>query len=459
LPASETPAVQRLLELIHRDGADLLGFAKAYRDFDRLVQEGGKGFSLDEYYRRLPETLRGCIELSYDLNNHPKVRVYEELLYDQQLNDPTGREIGLSMVADRDRKFFLTNPRTDREGSLFVPMGFRDKRIDLLSRLRIAPMKLQSVVGELSLASADAARLHQFLTTSAPVRKSTRFAGEGVRVRYFGHACVLLETAGTTILLDPLFAWERDDSLASLTFHDLPDRIDFVVFSHAHMDHFCPEVIVQLRERVGCFIVPQNNQGEISDPSMKLMLKALGCQSIRALDPFDRVEVADGQIVSLPFPGEHCGLSIFSKHSVLIELLGRRFLFLVDSDAVDSSLYTRIQARVGHVNAAFVGMECDGAPLSWFYGPLLARTVTKKDDDSRRGNASNSRRAWDAISQLDCERVYVYAMGNEPWNRHLLGLEYTANSVQITESTRFVEQCRAEGIHAERLHGCTVMNY
>ena len=196
------------------------------------------------------------------------------------------------------------------------------------------------------------------------MRKSTHFTDEGVRVRYFTHACVLLATAKVTILVDPLFAEERDDALATLTFHDLPDHIDFVVFSHAHMDHFCAEVIVQRRERVGCFIVPQNNQGEVCDPSMKLMLKALGCHSFRALDPFECINTADGQIVSLPFPGEHCGLAIYSKHSVRIDLLGRRFLFLVDSDAVDPALYARMRTRIGHIHAAFVGMECDGAPLA-----------------------------------------------------------------------------------------------
>lgn len=459
LPPTETPAVQSMLEFIQQDGANLLALAKAFKDFDRLIQEGGKGFSLDEFYERLPDFLRGCVELAYDLNHHPRVRVIERLLYEQQLNDPTGREVGLSLVPDRERKFFLTNPRIPQPGVLFIPMGFRDKRIDLLSSLRINSMALESVVRGLSLAPDDADRLREFLTSTAPVRRSTQFTDEGVRLRYFGHACVLLETANVSILIDPLFAFERDERLATLTFHDLPDHIDFVVFSHAHMDHFCPEVIAQLRERVGCFIVPQNNQGEPCDPSMKLILKALGCHGVRTLEPFESVDIRDGDILSLPFPGEHCGLSIFSKHSVLVSLLGRQFLFLVDSDAVDPRLYDRMRRRIGRVDAAFVGMECRGAPLTWFYGPLLSRTVTKRDDDSRRGNASNSQRAWDALSRLDCHRVYVYAMGNEPWNRHLLGLEYSPDSVQITESNNFIERCRAEGIPAERLHGCAVMTF
>jgi hypothetical protein len=98
-------------------------------------------------------------------------------------------------------------------------------------------------------------------------------------------------------------------------------------------------------------------------------------------------------------------------------------------------------------------MECQGAPLSWFYGPLLGKTVSRRDDESRRGNASNCARALEAIECLDCKSVYVYAMGNESWNRYLLGLEYAGDSIQITESDKFVEQCRLADKYAERLNG------
>jgi L-ascorbate metabolism protein UlaG (beta-lactamase superfamily) len=267
----------------------------------------------------------------------------------------------------------------------------------------------------------------------------------------------LLQTKLNSILIDPLTAWDNTDPQATLTFRDLPDHIDYVVFSQCHMDHFCPEMILQLRKRVGTFIVPRNNEGDIADPSMRLMLHALGCHNVKSVEPFEAIATPDGEIVSLPFPGEHCGLGIYSKHSIVVRIAGRSFLFLVDSDAIDTGLYVKIGQRIGPVDAAFIGMECQGSPLSWFYGPLLSQPISRKDDESRRGNASNCARAWSALQQIVCPRIYVYAMGSEPWNRYLLGLAYSSDSVQITQSDELVERCRNAGRQAQRLHGCSEM--
>jgi L-ascorbate metabolism protein UlaG (beta-lactamase superfamily) len=459
LPVSELEKVLGLLDETRQQAGSLLELASQYKAFDRQLQEGSAGYSLDDFYQKLPVTLQGCAELAYDLNSHPHIRVMEPLLYGQQLNELAGREVGLSLIPDSQRKFFLTTPRIDNAAAVFMKMGFDDRRIDVLASMRTTPMRMDQLLKELKVDVRKSNLLEPFLTTEPPVRKTPRFSGKGVRVRHFGHACVLLETAHVSILLDPLFAWERDSTLATLTFHDLPDQIDFVVFSHSHMDHFCPEVIVQLRRRVGRFIVPRNQPGDVADPSMKLMLNALGCHSVSVVDHFDTVPVGDGQIESLPFPGEHCGLSIQSKHSIHITLGGHRFLFLVDSDAVDPRLYERLDSRLRELTAVFLGMECHGSPLTWFYGPLLTRPISRRNDESRRGNASNCERAWNAIQHVDSKNIYVYAMGNEPWNRHLLGLEYSSGSIQITESDEFVRRCRQAGQAAKRMNGCSEMYF
>jgi hypothetical protein len=191
--------------------------------------------------------------------------------------------------------------------------------------------------------------------------------------------------------------------------------------------------------------------GELADPSMKQLLKRLGCTNIIVCDPLDRLPLPDGELVSVPFPGEHCGLDIATKHSMVVKVCGRQFLFLVDSDAVDAALYQRLARIVPKADALFIGMECQGAPLSWFYGPLLGKPISRKDDESRRGNASNCARASQAIGHIECGDVYVYAMGNESWNRYLLGLEYSADSIQVTESDQLVELCRRAGKRAQRL--------
>src|SRR5829696_4975831 len=52
----------------------------------RLFDEA-KGQSLDDYYARMPEAMRGFAELIYDYNNQPNVRFIEGLLYESRYYD------------------------------------------------------------------------------------------------------------------------------------------------------------------------------------------------------------------------------------------------------------------------------------------------------------------------------------------------------------------------------------
>lgn len=460
LPEERAAAVRKLLRETKVRGEKSIRLAKAWREINERLQKAGQGYSLDGEYCTLPPFLRGLVELVYDTNSHPKLRILEELACQEEFADLVGQEVCLSLLRDEDRKFFLTTPRLESDDTLTLDMGFADPKVDLLAAWRLQGVALAEMCSQLELPKEEAGRLERFLTREPPQRIEPEYRGAGVRVRHFGHACVLIQSVDGAVLIDPLPAWERDSQRGStLAFCDLPDRIDRVVFSHCHMDHCCPEVIVQLRRRVGEWIVPRNNCSEIADPSMKLILKRLGCQNIRVLDPFDRVSLGDGEIVSLPFPGEHCGLDIASKQSVVVTKAGRTFVFLVDSDAVDSELYRRIARFIGRADGLFIGMECYGAPLEWMYGPLLGKDVGRENGESRRGNASNCERAWHAIKHVDCDNIYVYAMGSESWNRYLLGLEYSPDSVQITESEKFMRLCRSAGKSAVRLTGCRDLHF
>jgi hypothetical protein len=142
-----------------------------------------------------------------------------------------------------------------------------------------------------------------------------------------------------------------------------------------------------------------------------------------------------------------------------LQLLEVTMVFLADSNCLDRALYRRIAGRLGKADILFIGMECQGAPLSWIYGPYLTNPINRKDDESRRSNGSDASRAWALLEEFGCSRAFVYAMGQEPWFRYHLDLVYTPESKQIIESDKFLERCAAVGIPAERLNGCREMTF
>lgn len=463
LSREDVPKVEDLIAVTELRCARLLRLASELRSFDLLLQESARGYSLNDSYNLIPPALSGLIELMYDAHDHPRMHLLEELVYTEFRDSAwsEGQQIFLSITGDADRRFFMSTPRLESADALSITTQYSSPKIDILASLKCRPLPLRELLRRFPDADFGG-RYRHFLTSSRPIRSDVDYAGTDIRIRYFGHACVLIQSADSSILLDPMFASESSQpspaSCGRFTICDLPDQVDYVILTHCHQDHFCPEMMLQLRHRTRNVLIPMNNRGSVVDPSMRLSLRELGFDNVTALSHFDEVPLVDGRIVSIPFPGEHADLEIYSKQSIFVEIRGRRLLFFVDSDGRDISLYQRIAKRLfGEaepvVNAIFLGMECHGAPLSWLYGPLMTKPTVRVNDESRRLSGSNCERALSIIRQFKCGRVYIYAMGQEPWLRHLMGLEYAADSIQLTESANLISQFRTDGGVSERLYG------
>jgi hypothetical protein len=107
--------------------------------------------------------------------------------------------------------------------------------------------------------------------------------------------------------------------------------------------------------------------------------------------------------------------------------------------------------HLGDVDMAFLGMECDGAPLTWLYQALLTQPVTKKMSDSRKLSGSNAAQAGAIMTELGAAEAYIYAMGEESWLGHVMATTYNEDTYQIVQVGEFMAWCADHGIKSEHL--------
>ena len=451
----ECNRVEEVKELRRRtlsEQARQIELSKAIDELDKLLRQKTDGASLELLYMDVPRCLRGYVELVYDLNNQPSFRLIEPLLYRSPFYARRLQSLSLSEISADDRPFVLSTPRLDRGDAVELRIPFADPRYDQLFRMKYEPSSLSSIRDTFELNEADTKRFSPFLTTEKP-RNYSNFEGAGARWRYFGHACILLETAETSVLLDPVLSYTYESTISRYTYEDLPETIDFVLITHNHQDHILFETLLQLRHRVRNIVVPRSGGGALQDPSLRLILKECGFPNVIELSEMEEIDFGRGKITAVPFLGEHGDLNVLTKSAYLLRVDRHSILFLADSCNIEPELYRHVQKEVGNVDVIFIGMECDGAPLSWIYGPLLTQKLDRKKDHSRRLAGSNYDRALAIVEQFDGREVYVYAMGQEPWLNHVMGLKYTDQSRPIIELNKLIETCRSRGITCERLYG------
>jgi L-ascorbate metabolism protein UlaG (beta-lactamase superfamily) len=452
LEGNRVEEVSQLRERTLAQRKHLLDLSRSIEQLDALLREKGTGYSLEALYAEVPENLQGYVELVYDLNNHPSFRLIEPLLYKSKFYDPSLQSVMLSEVKGDDRPFVFSTPRLDRSDAVHLQIPFASDKVDALARMKHEPTTLADLRETLDLNHTDEQLFRSFLTTEKP-NPYPKYEGDGARWRYFGHACILIETRGVSVLLDPVLSYTYESDISRYTYEDLPDVIDYALITHNHQDHILFETLLQLRHRIRHVVVPRSGGGALQDPSLKLLLKQCGFQSVIELSEMEEIPFERGSITAIPFLGEHGDLNVLTKSAYLLQVNGHKLMFAADSCNISPKMYAHIQRELGDVDALFVGMECDGAPVSWIYGPLLTQRLERPKDHSRRLAGSNFERAIDIVNQFHCKQVYVYAMGQEPWLTFISSIKYTEKSNPIIQSTQLLETCRERGLTAERLFG------
>ncbi|HUN96411.1 MAG TPA: MBL fold metallo-hydrolase, partial [Bradyrhizobium sp.] len=392
--------VRALRDRTIRERKHLIDLSKSIDQLDALLRAKAKGFSLEGLYAEVPAHLQGLVEIIYDLNNQPSFRLIEPLLYRSKLYDDALQSVMLSEISADDRPFVMSTPRLEKGNALQLKLPFASERYDQLFRMKREPAPFQAAREMLELSDEDAQLFRGFLTPEPPPPYAG-YAGEGARWRYFGHACILLEIGGMSMLLDPVLSYTYDSKISRYTYDDLPDVIDYVLITHNHQDHILFETLLQLRHRVRTIIVPRSGGGALQDPSLRLLLKQCGFRNVVEISEMEEIDFGRGAVTAIPFLGEHADLNVLTKAAYLIRLGDHRLLFLADSCNVCPQLYEHVHEFLGDVDAVFLGMECDGAPLSWLYGPLLTQKLDRAKDQSRRLAGCNYDRAIGLVERFN----------------------------------------------------------
>jgi len=455
--------VRAALTQMQRDAADVLELARSIKELDKIIQTCASGFSLEPLYQEIPILLKGMVELVYDTHDHASIRFVEPLFYGSSFYRRDLQSVSLRTSSGDERPFVFSTPRIDGEGEVRLRAPFADADFDRIFAMRSAPGSQQDISeleDRFALSEDQRSLFRTFFTSATPLLGEDReYRGNGVRVRYFAHASVLIETAGVTVMLDPIVSYRIEGGVARYTYEDLPDRIDYVILTHGHQDHVMLETLLQIRGRVRTVVVPANSGGSIQDPSLRLMLQAVGFQDVVELSEFQTLPIAEGSITPLPFFGEHADLDIRSKAAFRVELAGITFLSVVDSKNLDPFLYQRLSEHIGRVDVLFLGMECDGAPMSWLYGPLFTQTVDRRKDQDRRLNGCDFTRARAIVDSFDPKETYVYAMGLEPWLSFIGTIPYDESLRPVQQAKELVSYCKSKRITSELLYGSKTFEY
>lgn len=442
--------VSELLDTIKRDSADILRFAAAIADAEEIIRQGATGFDLTPLYPKLPDILSGLVEIAYDTNNQAQLRYLEPLAYESVAYTEHRQSVQLSLETGIERPFTMSTPRLASPDVLDLHIPFRHPALDELFRARVHPTSVAKLRDMLDLGDDDTARLRRLLA-DAPSLGSDRHIDAGGRIRYMGHACLMMQTPDAAIITDPFLSADSTQH-DRYTYSDLPDYIDLALITHGHQDHIVLESLLQLRGRIGAVVVPRSSRGNLSDPSLGLYLKHVGLPVIE-VDDFSEVEFPGGTVTATPFLGEHADLDIRAKSTYCVRLAGRNVFVGADSSGIDPGLYGYMRRHVGDIDMAFLGMECAGAPLTWLYQALFTRPVTKKMSDSRTLSGSNAEQAGAIVRELGASEAYIYAMGEEPWLGHIMATSYNEDSFQLQQVEKFLSWCTQQGVKAEHLYG------
>jgi L-ascorbate metabolism protein UlaG (beta-lactamase superfamily) len=129
-----------------------------------------------------------------------------------------------------------------------------------------------------------------------------------MRIRYVGHASILIEAAGLRILTDPWLTPELDrfwEHHPAFDAADAPLDVDLVLLSHHHYDHFHLPSLEQLNRRAVVLFPATAGMRTTTSPgggafTVPWLLRRLGFTRTKSLQPFESINLGSLAITCFP---------------------------------------------------------------------------------------------------------------------------------------------------------------
>ena len=163
--------VKSLRDRIQEEDQDLFEFVAALESLEELLRAEAKGFAMETLYEKIPEPLKGYVDLYYDLDHKPGFKLLESLLYASDLYKSARQSLAISeIVSDTDNPFIMSTPRLEKPSACHVAIPFNSEVIDELVKMKKTPGSLAEMREKLQIKEEQTELFNTFFTEEEPIQ-------------------------------------------------------------------------------------------------------------------------------------------------------------------------------------------------------------------------------------------------------------------------------------------------